>query len=304
MGTPEFAIPALEALVEADSDIIAVVTQPDRARGRGMRVSPPPLKKRALALGLPVMQPKRVSDPEFTSWLVDQEPDVIAVVAFGQMIPKSLLDVPPLGWVNVHPSLLPLYRGASPIQQAVLEGAKETGVTTMYLDEGMDTGDIILQVSTPIGHDENAGSLHDRLARLGAELLVETLRQIESSTAERRPQEENLATVTRRLRREDGRLDWSQTCTSLANRIRAFTPWPGAFAYYKDLRVKIWRAVPRVDSPGAGSPGQIIDMTDEGLEVLCGSGTLLLQELQPDSGKRMSATAFAHGYGAREGVFT
>lgn len=295
MGTPEFAAPSLTATVEAGFSVVAVVTQPDRPQGRGMRVSPSPIKKKALELGLPVLQPRRLGDPQCVTAISKMRPDAIVVVAFGQFLPRVILDLAPKGCINVHPSLLPLYRGASPIQQAILDGATETGVTTMYLDEGMDTGDIIFQIATPISAEDDAGSLHDRLAIVGADLLVETLRQVIAGTAGRRPQDHSLATVTKRLRNEDTEVDWSRDSIALANQVRAFSPWPGAFTTVDGRRVKIWKALAK-SCPVKGAPGGVISISDEGLEVACGFGTLLLQELQPENSTRMPASSFARGY--------
>ncbi|MGI6611480.1 MAG: methionyl-tRNA formyltransferase [Limnochordia bacterium] len=295
MGTPEFAVPSLAAIVEAGFAVLAVVTQPDRPQGRGMRVSPPPVKEKALELGLPILQPQRLSDSRCVTAISEMRPDAIVVVAFGQFLPKALLNLPPRGCINVHPSLLPLYRGASPIQQAILDGVAETGVTTMYLDEGMDTGDVIAQVATPIGDEDDAGSLHDRLASIGAGLLVETLQQVIAGTVLRRPQDHSLASVTKRLKREDGSVDWNLDSATVANQVRAFSPWPGAFTVLDGRRVKIWRAVTGSFSVKS-SPGCVIAVSDEGLEVACGRGTLLVQELQPENSKRMLASSFARGY--------
>ncbi|NLN17914.1 MAG: methionyl-tRNA formyltransferase [Firmicutes bacterium] len=295
MGTPEFAVPSLVAVMEAGFSVVSVVTQPDRPRGRGMQVRPTPVKEKALELGLPVMQPERLSNPKWIEVISELKPEVIAVVAFGQFLPKALLDLPPKGCVNIHPSLLPLYRGASPIQQAILDGATETGVTAMYLDEGMDTGDIISQVKVPIHEEDDAGILHDRLAKLGADLLVKTLRQIASGTAERHPQDHALATVTKRLTRDAGRINWHASSSRVANQVRAYTPWPGAFTMLENRRIKILKAVAKPDSVEA-TPGRIVSISDDGLEVACGQGTLLITHLQPESSRSMPASSFVRGY--------
>lgn len=295
MGTPEFAVPSLEAVVAAGAMVVAVITQPDKQKGRGMQLAPPPIKERALQLGLTVLQPHRLREPGFEVTFAGLQPDVAAVVAYGQLVPASLLRLPRLGFVNVHPSLLPRYRGASPIQQALLDGCEETGVTTMYLDEGMDTGDIILQARTAIAPAEDAGSLHDRLAVLGAELLVESLQQIATGAAPRRPQDHRLATITRRLRREDGLLCWEGASQDLANQVRAYTPWPGAYTFLGRERLKVWRAQPVVSCQAESVPGTVIGVDESGVHVACGSGALCLQEVQPGSGLRMSGAAYARG---------
>ncbi|MGI6082687.1 MAG: methionyl-tRNA formyltransferase, partial [Limnochordia bacterium] len=273
----------------------SVVTQPDKPRGRGMKVRPTPVKEKALELGLPVMQPQRLSDPKWIAAMYELQPEIIAVVAFGQFLPKVLLELPPKGCINIHPSLLPLYRGASPIQQAILDGADETGVTIMYLDEGMDTGDIISQVKVPISEEDDAGMLHDRLAKLGADLLVNTLRQIVSGTATRHPQDHALATVTKRLRREDGRIDWRSDSSTVANQVRAYTPWPGAFTTLDNRRIKILKAIAKSHKVKT-APGCVVSLSDDGLEVACGQGTLLIRQLQPESSKPMPASSFVRGY--------
>lgn len=298
MGTPDFAVPSLDAVAAAGFHIAAVVTQPDRPRGRGMRLTAAPVKARALELGLPVLQPEKVRQPEFVATIRNLAPDCIVVVAFGQLIPSVLLELPPLGCINVHPSLLPKYRGATPIQQALLDGEAETGVTTMYLDAGMDTGDIILQERVPIASTDTAGDLHDKLACIGARLLVETLRQVQIGTAPRVPQNCVDATVTRRIGNEDGRIDWSKPADQLVNQIRAFTPWPGAFTYCNEERLKILQAVALPNTTTAADtnpPGTVISIANSGLQVSCGTNLIELQKVQPQNGKPMPAADFARG---------
>jgi methionyl-tRNA formyltransferase len=297
MGTPEFAVPSLKAIVEAGFEVSAVVTQPDRPRGRGMRLTPPPIKVCAQELQLPVYQPDKVRNAPFVQQLQDLAPDCVAVVAFGQLIPEAMLSIPPLGYINVHPSLLPKYRGATPIQQALLDGATQTGVTTMYLDKGMDSGDVILQVKTPIDAEENAGDLHDRLAGIGAELLVETLHLVSTGQAPRTPQDHAAATVTRRLNNSDGQLSWSQPAVSLANQIRAFTPWPGAYAYFMDERLKVLkaRATPCIEPFAESNWGSVLAIGEEEIQVACSDGILEILLVQPQNGRIMSAAAYAHG---------
>ncbi|MGI6542207.1 MAG: methionyl-tRNA formyltransferase [Limnochordia bacterium] len=303
MGTPEFAVPSLRAIVKAGFTVCAVVTQPDRPKGRGMRLTPPPVKACAQELQLPVYQPEKVRDATFVQQFQDLAPDCVAVVAFGQLIPEILLQTPPLGFINVHPSLLPKYRGATPIQQALLDGVTETGVSTMYLDMGMDTGDVILQVKTRVDADENAGDLHDRLALVGADLLVETLRLVEAGDAPRIPQDHAKATVTHKLKENDGHLDWQHSAVALVNRIRAFTPWPSAYTYYNTERLKVLkaRAMPSAKSVHELHPGGILSISEEGIQVVCSEGILELQLVQPQNGRVMSAAAYAHGKRLRTG---
>ena len=313
MGTPEFSVPFLRALAaEEGFSIVAVVTQPDRPRGRGHRVQPPPVKEAALELGLPVLQPERVRDPEFIRTMRTLAPDVIVLVAFGQLIPRELLSLPPRGCVNVHPSLLPRHRGAAPIQAAILCGDRETGVTTMYMDEGLDTGDIILQARVEIREGETAGELQDRLAAVGVDLLLETLRQVAEGRAPRIPQEEALATYAPRLHKSEGFLRWEAGAEELDRRVRAFTPQPGAYTRRGEQRLRIWRTswavsgaageAPGQEEASAGSggqepaPGTVVAIGSRGIAVQTGRGILYLQEVQPQNGRRMSGVDYANGY--------
>ena len=262
MGTAELACPCLEAVA---GQVIGVVTQPDRPKGRSLEVSPPPVKVTAGKLGLRVMQPVKVR--EAVEEIRAARPDLIIVVAYGQILPQSILEIPPRGCINVHTSLLPRWRGASPIQHAILHGDRETGVTTMFINEKMDAGDIILQRAEPICPDDTAGALQDRLAPLGAKLLVETL----ASAFPRHPQDESQVTYARKLTKDDGRIDWKKPAVEIERQVRAFNPWPGAFAFLGDLMVKLWKAEV---------------MKDE----------LRLLEVQPANGKRMSFESFQRGH--------
>jgi methionyl-tRNA formyltransferase len=262
MGTAELACPCLEAVA---GQTALVITQPDRPKGRSLQLAPPPVKVTAGKLGLPVSQPVKIRNT--VEEIRSTKPDVIVVVAYGQILPKSILEIPPRGCINVHASLLPRWRGASPIQHAILHGDRETGVTTMFINEKMDAGDIILQRAEPIRSDDTAGTLHDRLATLGAQLLVETL----AGDFPRRPQDESQATYARKLTKEDGRIDWTKPAVQIERQIRAMNPWPGAFAYLGDLMVKLWKA-----------------------EVL--NNELRLLEVQPANGRRMSFEAFQRGH--------
>lgn len=315
MGTPEFAVPFLEALAASRHQVLAVVTQPDRPRGRGHRVTPSPVKEAALRLGLPVLQPSKASDPHFLEAVADMAPDAMVLVAYGQLIPPRLLQLPPLGCINVHPSLLPRHRGASPIQAALLAGDEETGVTTMYMDEGLDTGDIILQKRLAISRDDNLETLQQKLIDLGVPLLLETLDRVEAGTAPRLPQDEERATYAPRLRKSDGQLRWEQPAVELERRIRAFTPVPGAFTRLGQRTIRVWeaRAEETLDpgergpsgqsaSPPAGAePGTILAVGERGLAVACGQGVLWLQVVQPENGRRMSGRDLANGYRIQPG---
>jgi methionyl-tRNA formyltransferase len=282
MGSAELACPCLEALA---NEIVAVVTQPDKPKGRDLKLSPPPVKVTAEKLGLPVSQPAKVR--EFVEEIRALRPDLIVVVAYGQILPRAMLDLPLRGCINVHASLLPRWRGASPIQHAILAGDAETGVTTMFLNEKMDEGDIILQRVEPIRADDTSGVLHDRLAKIGAELLVETVMM---EKPPRRSQDHSQATYTKKLTKEDGHVDWTKPAVEIERMVRAFNPWPGAHTFAGDLMMKILCSgfVPDVSAP----PGTVLP----GLVVATGAGGLRIQELQPAGKRRMSAADFLRGH--------
>jgi methionyl-tRNA formyltransferase len=298
MGSGELACASLRALLASTLfDVVALVTQPDRPKGRHLRLQPPPVKEIAVEVGLPLLQPERARDAGFVSNVAALAPDLIVVVAYGQLLPQSILALPKLGCVNVHASLLPKYRGAAPIQWAILNNEAETGVTIMKMSAGLDTGDVLTQKATPIAPEETGAQLHDRLAVLGAELLVSTLSAFAGGAISPRPQDETAATYARKIHREDGKIDWSQTAAILRNRIRAFTPWPGAFSgltLHGKLRlVKFWRAV--ID-PMQGPPGQILQADRTGLVIACGSDALRILQLQLEGGRKLSAAEFLAGH--------
>lgn len=299
MGTPQFAVPALKKIA---SSIIAVVTQPDRPRGRGHRFQPSPIKEAALALEIPVFQPARIKDEPFLQQLKELAPDLIVVVAFGQILPPALLTIPPLGCVNVHASLLPQLRGAAPIQRAIMNGDTITGVTTMYMDEGLDTGDIIFQEAEEILPDDTAGSLARRLALKGANLLQRTVEAISQGTAPRKPQDSSLASWAPPLTKEEEILDWNEAAINLSNRVRALNPKPGAVTFVGGSRLKIWQARAVSDKITAEKPGQVLKIDgNDGILVSTGKGALLVQEVQPAGKRAMSATAYACGYRVQPG---
>ncbi len=291
MGTPEFAVPSLKILAEQE-EVVAVVTQPDRARGRGHKVSYSPVKQLAVELGLPVLQPERVADPDFMQKMKELEPDLCVVVAFGQKIPDTLLELPPYGCINVHSSLLPKYRGASPINMAIANGETSTGVSTMYLSSEWDAGDIILQAEEPIGPDDTAGTLHDRLMVKGAELLAETVRQIKAGTAPRIPQDHSQATYAYKLTKEDGRLDFQRTAAELSLLVRAMNPWPIAFTEIHGDTIKVWEARPK---EGTARPGELVAVDGEALIIGCSAGLLALEKVQRPGGKVISGRDLANG---------
>lgn len=295
LGSGAFAIPSLEALLAAGHQVAAVVTQPDRVKGRGLQPAPPPVKEAALRHGLSVLQPGRVREPGAQAALRALAPELQVVAAFGQILPQAVIDIAPRGTVNVHGSLLPRYRGAAPVQWAIARGETQTGVTTMLIDAGLDTGPILLARSTSIGPEETAPELEARLAGMGGELLVETLAGLASGAVRPVPQDPQAATLAPILRKEDGRLDWSWTAEVIERRIRAFQPWPGTTAVLGERAVKLWRA--RVDPARAeAAPGTVTALGRDHVLVACGEGTVLrLLEVQPENGRRMGAAAFAAG---------
>ncbi|MFZ5632922.1 MAG: methionyl-tRNA formyltransferase [Bacillota bacterium] len=303
MGTPDFAVPSLKALVEAGLEVAGVVTQPDRPRGRGKKVLPSPVKEAALALGLPVYQPVRLKEESFISLLKDLKPDAIVVVAFGRILPAEVLSIPPLGCVNVHASLLPKYRGAAPIQKAIMNGETETGVTTMKMDAGLDTGDVLLQARTAVSPEENFGAVHDRLSRMGAQLLPETLELLAAGKMAGFPQDNEKATYAPVISREDEIINWRNRAIDIKNQVRGLDPWPGARTWLDGRVLKIWNVKVLPPEPGRESPaeakrplpGQILGPVEEGPAVQCGDYPLVIRELQLEGGKRLKAADFLRG---------
>jgi methionyl-tRNA formyltransferase len=295
-GTAAFAVPSLEAVIASHHDLLAVITQPDRPRGRGREMQMSLVKEVALAHSVPVLQPEKIAAPESLAEITALGPvGAMIVVAYGQKIPPELLSWPRKGVVNVHGSILPKYRGAAPIQHAIIAGEKQTGVTTMLMDEGWDTGDILLQQTTDIGPDENAGELAERLAWVGAKLLIDTLEGFEDGTIAPIPQDNELATMAHSLTREAGVIDWDRPADVIANQVRGCTPRPGAFTKHTDTLIKVWRSA--IDKPdGAlGSPGEVLQVSDSGVVVAAKVGSVRLIEVQPESRKQMPAADFAHG---------
>lgn len=298
LGTPAFALPSLLA-VHRETELLAVVTQPDRPQGRGRRVAPPPAAQKARELGLPVLQPPRLKDPAIIQAIRELRADLIVTVAYGKIIPRQVLEIPPLGCINVHPSILPQYRGASPIQAAIAAGESETGVTIMYQSEELDAGDIILQHRVPIGEDDTAATLEQKLARSGAAALVEALRLIGQGRAPRAAQDPARVSYVGKLTKEHGRIDWNRPAVELARRIRAMNPWPSAFTSHGGRTIKIWNAKP-LTIPGP--PGAIHEVRrGEGLVVGTGAGSLLVLEVQPEGGRRMTADEYVRGHRVRVG---
>ncbi|MFY9268345.1 MAG: methionyl-tRNA formyltransferase [Candidatus Manganitrophaceae bacterium] len=300
MGTPSFALPSFEALAASD-EIITVVTQPDRPKGRGEILTPPPIKVAALQRAIPLLQPERIrKDPAFIEHLISLAPDLAVVVAFGQILPESVLKIPRFGCINLHGSLLPKYRGAAPIQWALIEGEKETGVTTIQMDAGMDTGPILLKQSVSIEPDETAGQLAGRMAEVGASLLEETLSFLKAGKLNPMPQDHSKATLAPLLKKEDGYIRWEEGAEAIVNRDRGVTPWPGTTTFYEGKRWKI-NAL-RIGSRDGkwGAPGEIVRLSERGLEVAAGIGYILINEMQPEGGRRMSVQAYAAGHPIQE----
>jgi methionyl-tRNA formyltransferase len=291
MGTAPFALPTLRSLADTE-EVFAVITQPDRPRGRGQEIAPPPSKGLALDLGLQVLQPERVKDPHFISQLGELKPDVIVVAAFGQILPPPVLNLPHLGCVNVHPSLLPKYRGAAPINWAIINGESKTGVTTYLMDEGMDTGPILLVRDVEIGADVTAEELGEQLAAIGGELARETIQGLKKKNLQPIPQDEKRATYAPLLKKADGLIQWEEEADRIRNQIRGMVPWPVAFTWWKGKRIKLFRGR---TGHGTGAPGEITSV-DGGLEVACGKGSLFIEELQLEGGKKMRWEEFTRGH--------
>ena len=301
MGTPDFAVSTLKSIIEAGHELIGVVTQPDKVRGRGSKVSYSPVKEAALEYNLKVYQPVKVRDEEFIQMVDDMQPEVIVVAAFGQILPKRLLDIPPYGCINVHASLLPKYRGAAPIQAAILNGEEETGITIMHMDVKLDTGDMILQESIPISKDDTGGSLHDKLALLGGELLVKALDKLKDGSAKRIPQDDSKATYVKMMDKEMGRIDFNQPATVIERMIRGLNPWPSAFTKYEGKNMKLWRAEV-VESSSDAKPGEVIEADKESFIVMTAKDALVIKEVQLECKKRMPCAAFLRGCPIEKGV--
>lgn len=294
-GTPSFAIPTLTSLIQGPDEVVAVVTQPDREKGRGRKVIPPPVKEFSLKYRVPVLQPQKVKEEGFRETLRAFQPDLMVVVAYGQILPKSILDIPKHGAVNVHASLLPKYRGASPIAWAILKGEKKTGITTIKMDEGMDTGDILLQKELTIGETETFESLHHRLALLGAEVLLETIERTKKKDLTPIPQDHSEATFAPSFKKEDGRIDWKREAKEIDRQIRALNPWPGAFTEWRDRLLKIFSGEIR-EGKSTEEPGRVVWVGSDFIEVETGKGSFLIKEVQLEGKKRMSIREFLSGH--------
>lgn len=294
MGTPDFSVNALENIVKAGHDVVGVITQPDKPKGRGGKMQYTPVKEKALELGLDVYQPQRVKETEFIEKLKEMNPDAIVVIAFGQILPKAILDMPKYGCINVHASLLPKYRGAAPIQWSVIDGEKETGVTTMYMNEGLDTGDIIDKVVVPIDKKETSGSLFDKLAIEGGKLILKTLIELENGTAVRTPQDDSKSNYAGMINKQLGKIDFNKSANEIERLIRGLNPWPSAYTKMDGKTLKIWDADVD-DSENDSAPGTITEVGKDFIRVATGKGSLKILELQLEGKKRMKTRDFLNG---------
>lgn len=303
MGTPDFSVGTLEALIDAGHEIVLAVTQPDKPKGRGKEMQFPPVKETALKYGIEVYQPKRIREPECIEKLREYQADIMVVIAFGQILPKEILEMTPYGCVNVHASLLPKYRGAAPIQWAVINGETVSGVTTMQMDEGLDTGDMLLKTEIVLDEKETGGSLHDRLAKEGAKLCVETLKQLEAGTIVPEKQGESPTEYAKMLDKHMGEINWNQKADDIERLIRGLNPWPSAYTTWKDKTMKIWAADCEEDLQTANAvPGEVIRVTKTDFAVKTGAGNLIIKELQIPGKKRMDAASFMRGYEIEKGM--
>ncbi|MEZ3434315.1 MAG: methionyl-tRNA formyltransferase [Lachnospiraceae bacterium] len=300
MGTPELSVGTLEALVEAGHDVVLAVTQPDKPKGRGKEIQLTPVKRAALAHGIPVYQPKKIRDPQCIRELEKYEADVMVVIAFGQILPKEILEMTPFGCINVHASLLPKYRGAAPIQWAVIDGEKSSGVTTMQMDEGLDTGDMLLKTEIVLDKKETGGSLHDKIAQEGAKLCVKTLEALKAGTLKPVKQEESPTRYARMLDKSMGNIDWEDTAENIERLIRGLNPWPGTYTDWNGRVMKVWQA-DVCEEEGTGTPGTVVRVEKDGFFVRTGEGLLKVTELQVPGKKRMDAGAFLRGASIKTG---
>jgi methionyl-tRNA formyltransferase len=294
MGTPRFAVPSLAALAEV-VDVTLVLCNPDRPAGRGRSMASPPVKEEAVRRGIPVFQPEKARHPEAVARIAAEAPDLVVVVAYGHILPKSILDIPRLGCINVHASLLPKYRGAAPINWAVARGESVTGITIMRMDEGMDTGPMLHVREMPIGEEETAETMFSKLSILGAGALREALRKLREGTLEETPQDAALATYAPKLTKEHGRIDWSRPAGEVRNLVRGMTPWPSAFALHAGKTLKVLSSAVAGESGATGEAGEVVALGRDGIAVACGEGVIRLQVVRPEGGKAMDAWAYAQG---------
>jgi methionyl-tRNA formyltransferase len=299
MGTPEFAVPSLRTLIESEEEVVAVVCQPDKPKGRGLEVIPPPTKVLAEKHSIPVLQPQKIRTDEFFNNIKNLNPDLICVTAYGKILPKNILDLPPYGCINVHASLLPKYRGAAPINWAIMRGEKATGITTMKMDEGMDTGDMLLRREMPIDDEDTGETLSEKLSEMGGEVLIETIKLFKEGRLDPIPQDHSQATYAPMLKKEDGNIDWEKSAEEIKNLVRGALPWPGACTSLERKLLKIYKA--RVTS-GEGKPGEVIKSESAILRVATGYGAIDLLEIQIEGGKKLEIESFLRGRKVKEGT--
>lgn len=303
MGTPDFAVPTLDYMVREGYNVMCVVTQPDKPRGRGNKVTFSPVKEKAVEHNIPVIQPVSIKkDKEFIEKIKGLNPDVIVVVAFGQILSKELLDIPKSGCINVHASLLPALRGAAPINWSIINGDIEAGVTTMFMDVGLDTGDMLIKESTAIKEDETAGELHDRMKIIGAETLIKTLKVLEKGNLQRIPQDDSKSTYAPMLDKNTGRIDWSRNSIDIKNLVRGTNPWPVSYTTIDGQKLKIWKIDMDTTVKNQGKPGEVFKVDKVGIHVYSGDGAVVIQEVQAEGGKRISAYSFTLGHSVEIGT--
>ena len=300
MGTPEFAVPSLNALLSSKNEIAAVVTQPDKPSGRGKKLTPPPVKAAALNSGLAVLQPEKIKDEEFVNTLREINPDIIVVAAYGKILPKDIIRLPRYGCINVHASFLPRYRGAAPINWAIINGEKETGITIMQMDEGLDTGSILLQKGIEITKEDTAGTLSNNLSKMGAGLLIEGLNAIEKGEIKPITQDNSKTSYAPMLKKEDGQINWTKGAEDIYNMVRGMDPWPGAFTYYKGELCKVWKV--RHGDTGKGLAGEILAADKDRIDVASKDNVISIIEIQPANKKRMTVSVFLRGHKVEAGV--
>jgi len=305
MGTPDFAVPSLKTLLDSGANVVCVITQPDRPKGRGRKITPPPVKKIALQAGIPVLQPENIRNEEFLARLAEFNPDLIVLTAYGRILPAELINLPPHGTINVHASLLPKYRGAAPIQWAIINGETETGVTIMQMDEGLDTGDVLLAEKLLISPDDTAGSLFMKLAELGGTALQKALAQLRANKLTPIKQDDSLATHAPLLKKEDGLVDWSRSAEQISCLIRGLDPWPTTYTSLSGKRCRLF--TPQIVDPAdyqdkGNAPGTVCRADHNGLVVKTGKGSLLIREIQPEGSKRVTVDAFLRGHPIKTGT--
>ncbi|WP_432400696.1 methionyl-tRNA formyltransferase [Wukongibacter sp. M2B1] len=294
MGTPDFAVPCLEEMNKKGYEVVSVITQPDRPKGRGKKVLPQPVKVKAIELGIEVLQPVKIREKEYIEAIKNMNVDCIVVVAYGQILPKEILEIPEKGCINVHASLLPKYRGAAPINWAIVDGEETTGITTMYMSQGLDTGDMILKEEVKIGREMTAGQLHDRLSEVGAKVLIETLELLKLNKAPRTPQHDSESTYASMLSSKTGFVDWENSAENIYNLVRGLNPWPIAYTMYKGKKMKIWKS--KISSDASSEEhGKIIKVDKSGIYVSTGNGVLVIEEIQFPNSRRMTVDEYIRG---------